>query len=54
MKVFIEVYTDNQSVIRYRILQIKTKIVSCDTPDSKTVKQEVDGTRILPPLVSPA
>ncbi len=34
-------------------LQIKTKIVSCDTADSKPVKQEVNGTMILPPLVCP-
>jgi hypothetical protein len=32
-------------------LQIKTKIVSCHTADSKPVKQEVKGTVILPPLV---
>jgi hypothetical protein len=35
-------------------LQIKTKIVSCHTVDSKPVKQEVNGTVILPPLVFPA
>jgi hypothetical protein len=33
------------------ILQIKTKIVSCYTAASKPVKQEVNGTVILPPLV---
>jgi hypothetical protein len=33
--------------------QIKTKIVSCHTADSKPVKQEVNGTVILPPLVFP-
>jgi hypothetical protein len=33
--------------------QIKTKIVSCQTADSEPVKQEVDGTGILPPLVFP-
>ena len=32
-------------------MQINTKIVSCHTPDSKSVKQEVNGTVILPPLV---
>jgi hypothetical protein len=32
-------------------LQIKTIIVSCCTADSKPVKQEVNGTAILPPLV---
>jgi len=35
------------------VLQIKTKIVSCHTADSKSVKQEVNGTVILPPLVFP-
>jgi len=34
-------------------LQIKTKIVSCHTTDSKPDKQEVNGTVILPPLVFP-
>jgi len=34
-------------------LQIKTKIVSCHTADSKPVKQEVNSTVILPPLVFP-
>jgi hypothetical protein len=35
----------------YSVLQIKTKIVSSHTADSKPVKQEVNGTVILPPLV---
>ncbi len=35
------------------VFQIKTKIVSCHTSDSKSVKQEVNGTVILPPLVFP-
>jgi hypothetical protein len=35
------------------VLQIKTKIVSCHTTDSKPVKQEVNGTVILSPLVFP-
>ncbi len=35
-------------------MQIKTKIVSCHTADSKPVKQEANGTVILPPLVVPA
>jgi hypothetical protein len=35
------------------VLQIKTKIVSCHTADSKPVKQEVNGTAILHPLVFP-
>ncbi len=34
------------------VLQIKTKIVSCHTADSKPVKQ-VNSTVILPPLVFP-
>jgi len=33
------------------VLQIETKIVSCHTADSKPVKQEVNGTVILPPSV---
>jgi len=32
---------------------MKTKIVSCHTVDSKQVKQEVNSTVILPPLVFP-
>jgi hypothetical protein len=35
-------------------LQIKTKVLSFYTPDSKPVKQEVNSTVILPPLVFPA
>jgi hypothetical protein len=34
-------------------LLIKTKLVSNHTADSKPVKQEVNGTVILPPLVFP-
>ena len=34
-------------------MQIKTKIFSCHTADSKPVKQEVNSTVILPPLVIP-
>ncbi len=30
-------------------MQIKIKIVSCHAADSKSVKQEVNGTVILPP-----
>jgi hypothetical protein len=37
----------------WSVLQIKTKIVSCHTADFKSVKQEVNGTVILPPLVFP-
>jgi len=33
-------------------LQIKTKIVSCHTADSKPVKQEVNGTVILSPVLN--
>jgi len=36
------------------VLQIKIKIVISHTADSKPVKQEVNGTVILPPLVFPA
>jgi hypothetical protein len=36
------------------VLQIKTNIVSCHTADSKRVKQEINGTVILPLLVFPA
>jgi hypothetical protein len=35
------------------VLQIKTKVVSCHAADSKPVKQEVNGTVILPPSVFP-
>jgi len=35
------------------VSQIKTKNVSCRTADSKPVKQVVNGTGILPPLVFP-
>ncbi len=41
----------------YSVLQIKTKIVSCHTADSKPVKQEVkqevNSIVIIPPLVFP-
>jgi hypothetical protein len=33
------------------VLQIKTKVVSVPTAHSKPVKQEVNSTAILPPLV---
>ncbi len=39
--------------LEYSALQIKTKIVSCHTADSKPVKQEVNDIVILPPLVFP-
>ena len=35
------------------VLQIKTKIVSWHAADSKPVKQDFNGTVILPPLVFP-
>ncbi len=35
------------------VLQIKPKIVCCHTADSKSVKQEVNGTVILPPFSIP-
>jgi len=35
------------------VLQIKTKIVSSHTADSIPVKQEVNSTVMLPPLVFP-
>ncbi len=34
-------------------MQIKTKIVSCHTANSKPVKQEVNSTVILPPFSIP-
>ncbi len=35
------------------VLQMQTKIVSSQTAGSKPVKEEVNGTVILPPLVFP-
>jgi hypothetical protein len=37
----------------YSVLQIKTKVASCNTADSKPVKHEVKSTVILPLLVFP-
>ncbi len=37
----------------WSVLQLKTKIVSCHTADSKPVKQEVNGTVLLPPFSIP-
>ncbi len=34
-------------------MQIKTKIISSHTTDSRPVEQEVNGTKKLPPLVFP-
>ncbi len=42
------------TVLDWSVLQIKTKIISSHTADSKPVKQEVNGTVILPPLIFPA
>ncbi len=39
--------------VDWSVLQIKTKIDSSHTADSKPVKQEINGTVILPPLVLP-
>jgi hypothetical protein len=38
----------------WTVFQIKIKLVSCHTADSKPVKQEVNGTVILSHLVFPA
>jgi hypothetical protein len=45
--------TSSLTGLDYPVLQIKTNIFSCHTADSKPVKQEVNGTVILPPLVFP-
>ncbi len=37
----------------WSVLQIKTEIVSSHTADFKPVKQQVNGTVIVPPLVFP-
>jgi len=39
------------TILDWSILQNNIKIISCHTADSKPVKQEVNGTVILPPLV---
>ena len=41
------------TVLDKSVLQIKTKIVSCHTAVSKPVKQEVNGTVMLPPFSIP-
>ncbi len=46
--------TSCKTGLDYIVLQIKTKIVSSHTADTKPVLQEVNGTVILPPLVFPA
>jgi hypothetical protein len=45
--------TSSLTGLEWSVLQIKTTIVSCHTADSKPVKQEVNGTVILPSLVFP-
>jgi len=45
------IFTNTQ--FRY-FFQIKTKIVSCHSADSKPVKQDFNGTVILTPSVFPA
>ncbi len=48
------IYTGNTKYcLGKSVLQIKTKNVSYLTADSKPVKQEVNDTVILPPLVFP-
>ncbi len=49
----IALLTSCLTVLDKSVLQIKTNIVSCHTTDSKPVKQEVNGTVMLPPLVFP-
>jgi len=46
-------FTSCLTGLDWSVLQIKTKIVSCHTADSKPVNQEVNSTVILPPLVFP-
>ncbi len=46
--------TSGLTCLDYSVLQIKTKIVSSHTADSKPVKQEVNCTVILPSLILPA
>jgi len=41
------------TALNQSVLQIKTNIFSYHTADSKPVKQEVNSTVILPPLVFP-
>ncbi len=45
--------TSSLTGLDWSVLQSKTKIVSCHTVDSKPVKQEVNSTVIIPPLVFP-
>ncbi len=49
-----ELLTSYLTGLDLSVLQIKTKIVHCHTSDSKPIKQEVNGTVILPPYVFPA
>jgi hypothetical protein len=44
-------FTSCLTGLDWSVLQMKTKILSSHTADSQPVKQEVNGTVILPPLV---
>ena len=46
-------FTSCLTGLNQSVQQIKTKIVICHTADSNPLKQEVNGTMILPPLVFP-
>ncbi len=46
-------YTVDLFGLDWSVLQIKSKIVSRHTADSKPVKQEINSKVILPPLVLP-
>ncbi len=45
--------TSRLSSLEWSVLEIKTIIVSCHAAVFKLVKQEVNGTVTLPPLVFP-
>ncbi len=45
--------TSSLTALDLSVLQIKTKIVRCHTADYKSVRQEANGTVLLPPLVFP-
>jgi hypothetical protein len=47
-------FTSCLTGLEWSVFKIKSKIVICHTADSKPVKQEVNGTVILPLLVFPA
>jgi hypothetical protein len=50
---FAELLTYCLTGLDYSVLQIKTKLVSSHTANSTPIKQEVNSTVILPPLVFP-